>query len=415
MHTIQGHVEGPYWRVARSLEQQVRKTGGGAAVCVYHRGRKVVDMWGGYKDEGGNPWVENTMAMSFSTSKGVISTLVHLLADRGELKYDDPISRYWPEFGRNGKHEITIRQALTHRAGLARLRPLVEHPEQILDWGFMVRALEDAEAYRGRRSAYHAMTYGWLVGELIQRVTGSKLPEVIQKELVEPLDLDGLYIGAPEAAQRRAASLGRRPGQDNSKVASAILSDTTFGALGSWARLTGMPFNPKLMFQSLVLPGNSDVLWSPEILGVPVPAVNGLFTARSLARMYAMFAGEGEVDGIRLLSPETVWRAAEVQVHSRDKVIPMRMQWRLGYHAAFTTRGTLSSAFGHFGFGGSGGWADPERGLAVAMVNNQLGGSPFGDMRIARVSTAAVSAVDSLEGRRFGAVMEPSSLEPIAE
>ncbi len=414
MHKIQGSVEGPYWRIARALDRQVRQTGGGAAVCVYHRGRKVADLWGGSRDEGGNPWLEDTMAMSFSTSKGVVSTLVHILADRGELDYDDSIARYWPEFAKNGKSAITIRQALTHRAGLARLRPLVDSGERILDWDYMVRALEDAEARPGRRSAYHALTYGWLVGEVIQRITGSTLPEVIDKELVQPLGLDGCYIGTPKDAQTRAASLGRRPGENQGMLMRAVLNDRVIGALGTWARLSRAPLNPKLMFQALVPPGDSDVLWSPGILDVPVPAANGLFTARSLARIYAALAGEGEVDGHRLMSPATTWRAAEVQVHSRDKVIPMRMQWRLGYHQAFTTAGRQPSAFGHFGFGGSGAWADPERGLAVAMVNNRLGGGPFGDMRIAQLGAAAVASVDAIEGRGFRVVPEPSGLEPVA-
>ena len=415
LHRIQGEVAGPYWRVARALERQVRQTGGGAAVCVYHQGRKVVDLWGGARDEGGNPWLEDTMAMSFSTSKGVVSTLIHLLADRRELDYDDPIARYWPEFGRNGKRAITVRQALTHRAGLARLRPLIDHGERILDWEFMIRAIENAEARPGRRSAYHALTYGWIVGEIVQRVTGRSLPEVIEAELARPLGLDGLYIGAPPEAQRRAAALGRRPGSDSPWLTNALFSDTAMRALGLWTRALQLPVNPKLMFDALVPPGDSDVMWSDRILDVPVPAANGLFTARSLARMYAAFAGEGRVDDVQLLSPATVWKAGEIHVHARDKIIPMRMNWRLGYHGVFTTRGLVPSAFGHFGFGGSGAWADPERGLAVAMVNNQLGGGPFGDLRIAQLGSAAVASVDALEGRADGRVTEPLGMEPVLE
>ena len=414
LHSIQGEVSAPFWRVAQALEKQVRRSGGGAAVAVYHRGRKVVDIWGGTRDEGGNPWREDTMAMSFSTSKGVVSTLAHIFADRGALDYERPVARYWPEFGRNGKQDITVRQALTHRAGLAPLRPLIDAGDRILDWDYMVRALEDAEARPGRRSAYHALTYGWLLGELIQRVAGKPLPEVIEQELAGPLGLDGCYIGAPPDAIARAASLGGGPSSAMPRLTRSALSDPIMRVLSNYTRLWRLPINPKLMFEALVPPGDAGVMWERRILEVPVPAANGLFTARSLARIYAAIAGGGSLDGVRLFSRRTAARIAEVNVHSRDKVIPIRMNWRLGYHGAFTSRGMLDSAFGHFGFGGSGAWADPERSLAVAMVNNALGGGPFGDGRIAYIGTAAVRAVDGIEGRGLERVPEPVSLEALA-
>jgi CubicO group peptidase (beta-lactamase class C family) len=133
---------------------------------------------------------------------------------------------------------------------------------------------------------------------------------------------------------------------------------------------------------------------SLEFQGVPIPAANGMFTARSLARMYAMLAAGGQIDGVRILSSRTVERAAEQQNTGLGRVIPFPMHWRLGYHRPFTLSGGVSSGFGHFGFGGSGAWADPRRKLAVAMVLNSGVGTPFGDMRIVRVSTAAVRCAD---------------------
>jgi CubicO group peptidase (beta-lactamase class C family) len=132
------------------------------------------------------------------------------------------------------------------------------------------------------------------------------------------------------------------------------------------------------------------------VLDVPVPAANGLFSARSLARLYAALAGRGELDGVRLLSEETLRRAAETQTRRLDRVIPVRMHWRLGYHRVFTSRGGVPSAFGHFGYGGSGAWADPERNLAVAMINNRVGGGPFGDLRMLSIGSAAVRCADRL-------------------
>ena len=169
--SISGSVAAAFWPVARAFERQVGSSGGGAAVCVYYEGRKVVDLWGGVRDEHGRPWREDTMSMSFSTSKGVTSTLLNQLVDRGELDYDDSVARYWPEFAANGKGTISVRDLMTHRAGLSRIRPLIDRGERILDWEYMTDRLAGAEARPTTHSAYHALTYGWLTGGLIQRIT----------------------------------------------------------------------------------------------------------------------------------------------------------------------------------------------------------------------------------------------------
>jgi CubicO group peptidase (beta-lactamase class C family) len=394
---IRGRVEEGFWPVARALERQVRRSGGGAAVCVYHRGRPVVDAWAGERDDEGRPWQADTMAMSFSTSKGVLATLLHVLVDRGLLDYDDRVAHHWPAFGQGGKEGITVRDVLSHRAGLSRLRPLLDRGERILDWEYMVRGLERARPSPkpGGRSAYHAFTFGWLVGELVQRVTGRPLGEVLRRELAEPLGLDGLFIGASPEAQLRAAALAR-PGPVP-RIAGFLAAPTLGAALDGAARLTRLlPIDPLLVRDALVPPGAAEVLFGPRILDVPVPAANGLFTARSLARMYAALADSGSLDGVRLLSPETLRRATEVQTRAPDRVLLLPMHWRLGYHSVFTTRGRLARGFGHFGYGGSGAFADPTRELAVAMVNNRPAGGPFGDARIASLASAALSAVRAL-------------------
>ena len=393
---IHGTASAPFWPVVRTFERQLAASGGGAAVCVYHEGHKVVDVWGGVRDDEDRPWRRDTMAMSFSTSKGITSTLIHILADRGLIQYDDPIARYWPEFAVGGKGTISVRDLMTHRAGLSRLRPLLDDGARILDWDHMVNALASASAKPTVRSAYHAFTYGWLTGELIQRVTGKSLPDVIRDELVIPLGLDGMYIGAPAKARARAAQLSGRPGSNYAGLMKFFFSERTADVLTACHRLVGSPIDVRHMLDALVLPGDSDALWHDRILEVSVPAANGLFTARSLARLYAAIAEGGTLEGVELLSPEMIPRISKVQVHTRDRVIPLRMGWRLGYHTAFTSRGALPSAFGHFGFGGSGAWADPTKRLAVAMVNNRLGGSPFGDMRIASIGTAVVAAAKAL-------------------
>jgi CubicO group peptidase (beta-lactamase class C family) len=395
---IEGQVHPDFWLVARALETQLRQTEGGAAVCVYHRGEPVVDLWSGTRDPQGRPWEADTMAMSFSTTKGVAATVLHVLVDRGLLDYDDPVAKHWPEFAQGGKERITVRQVLCHQAALHHIRKLIDDGEQMLDWEHMVGVLERATpAFEpGTASAYHALTFGWLVGELVQRVTSLRLPEVVEAELAKPLGLDGLYIGAPDEARKRAAVLSlprsRGPSPERYRGVARVVQRVN--------RTLRIPIDPSVIADGLFVPGGLEIYFHPRVLEVPMPAVNGLFTARSLARLYATLAGGGQLDGVRLLSEKTLARATQVQDRRLDRVVPVRMHWRLGYHRVFTTRGSVPSGFGHFGYGGSGAWADPRRDLAVAMVNNRVSGGPFGDIRMARIGAAAVRSVDRLSRKK---------------
>jgi CubicO group peptidase (beta-lactamase class C family) len=396
-------VEG-FEAVGTCLEQVISR-GGGAAICVYHRGEKVVDVWGGMRDEEGTPWEEDTMAMSFSTSKGVMSTLVHQLADRGLLDYDDRVSKHWPEFGQAGKESITIRQVLSHRAGLPDITAVVEEASQILDWKYMVDALARAtpQVKPGRPSAYHALTFGWLAGEIAQRASGRTIPDLLRTELAEPLGLDGLYIGAPEEAKARAAVLRRGDGPVATTWPKAIESLRVLERVSSITRAAGLRFDPDLMARALMIPGNAEILFEDRVLDVPIPAANGLFTARSLARLYAALGAGGSLDGVRILSEDIVKQATEIQTMSRDRVLVIRMGWRLGYHTAFSTKGQIEGSFGHFGFGGSGAFADPKRQLAIALVNNSTGGSPIGDGRIGRIAEVSMRCAKEMRGGSSGA------------
>jgi CubicO group peptidase (beta-lactamase class C family) len=394
---IQGDVHPDFWPVSRALEQQVRRGGGGAAVCVYYRGERVVDVWAGVRDAEGQPWRADTLAISFSTTKGVTSTALHLLVDRGLIDYDTPVAHYWPEFAAGGKGELTVRQLLCHEAGLYRIQGRIEHARDMLDWQRVCEALAAAEPAHqpGTRNAYHALTFGWLVGELVQRVAGMPFGEFIRKEIADPLGLDGLYIGVPDSERGRVSQLlggelASRAPADAVAQESRLLRWT-----GRAASLLRLPFNPRRTAEALVVPGVLRFFFSPEAVTAPIPAANGAFTARSLGRLYAMLAADGEIDGRRLLSNGTVMKATEIQNTRVDGVVPFPMRWRLGYHLAATTRGILPNGFGHFGYGGSGAWADPDRDLAVAMVTNQVAGTPFGDLRMLRIGAAALRCADS--------------------
>jgi CubicO group peptidase (beta-lactamase class C family) len=384
---MDGWVRAGFEDVAGVFRRQLRRTTGGAAVAVYYRGELVLDLWGGWRAEG-EPWRRDTLAMCFSTTKGVISTALHLLAERGQIEYDAPVAAYWPQFAQGGKERVTVRHVLTHSAGLHRMRTLVDHAQRMLDWDYMVAALERAEpAYEpGTRHGYHALTYGWLAGELVRRVSGRPIGLFVEEELARPLGLDGLSVGCPPGQRGRvaplapmAAPLGRlglRPG--------AVMG----GPIGRIPSLLRLPVSPRRFVNALLPRGIEDVLWGPEVMDAEIPAANGFFTARSLAKLYALLAHGGQIGGVQLLSRQTVRKIAVVHSRGPDLVLVLPMGWRLGYHSAFTTRGTVPGAFGHFGFGGSGGWADPRRDVALAMVCNRGSGTPIGDLRMAELGAA---------------------------
>ena len=379
---MDGYVHPDFAKVATRLTSilDARGSTGGAAVAVYHRGDLVVDMWGGTRDSTGTPWERDTMAMSFSTTKGVVATVVHRLVDRGDLSYNAPVATYWPEFAAADKENVTLRDLLSHRAALHAIRPLVSGPEELFDWDLMVSKLEDARPAwaPGRQPGYHALTYGWLVGEVIRRVTGLTVNDAVQRELAGPLEDDGLYIGALDGVRSRVAELivDPRAGDRMSRMAERMQKRERF-----------RPF-----VDALVVDGLMDYLNSDQILGAELPAANGVFTARGLAKMYAALVTPDVVDGPPLVSAETVRSATVVQTGRRDAVLLFPMRWRLGYHLAATTAGVPPQGFGHFGFGGSGAWADPATGLAVAMVLNQVGSGAPSDTRLLRVGAAALRA-----------------------
>ena len=369
--------------------------GGGAALSVYHRGQCVVDIWGGSRNENLDPWQQDTLSISFSTSKGIITTLIHILVDKGLLEYDDKVSTYWPEFAQNGKSEITIRQLLCHEAGLYKISDMIEGIEEIYCWDTMIDALARARPVHvpGMSHGYHGLTYGWLIGEVIQRVTKKKLSQVLNDELVQPLGLDGLFIGLPDEHMERAAQLMvhnvLREGLPKAlslflKIENAILKTLTFDK-----------FNLDRLKHALLLDrfGEVDEL-DPRFLQACVPAANGMFTARSLARIYGCLANGGQIDDVRLLSTAAIERAAVQQNSGMDRVVFLPMGWRLGYHRVFCPGHNLSRAFGHFGFGGSGAWADPRRNLAMGMTVNSGVGTPFGDVRIVELTNVVIQCAE---------------------
>jgi CubicO group peptidase (beta-lactamase class C family) len=409
---LDGSIQPDFFPVADELRRHLRRTPGGAAVCVYYRGRCVVDLWGGSRDDAGRPWLGDTMAPSFSTTKGVASTLIHVLRDRGLLEYDDPVAAHWPEFAQRGKSAITIRHVLAHQSGLYHIRQMIDHADRMLDWEHMVHAIERARPIHepGERTGYHGLTYGFLVGELAQRVSGQSFSQLVEEEIARPLGLDGMYVGAPREVLHRAAQLLWPRWtllSDRVALPGAVAEAARTGAnrLRSLLGRAGLELDLASLLDALAPRGISTFdFGAHDTLRASIPAAGGLFTARSLARMYAALAGGGQLDGVRLMSHETFERATEPQSRPLLRsVIPFEMRWRLGYHGVATSRGVPRRAFGHFGFGGSGGWADPKRDLAVGLIVNSGLGTPFGDMRIVRISGEVLDCVRAVTRREADA------------
>jgi CubicO group peptidase (beta-lactamase class C family) len=273
---------------------------------------------------------------------------------------------------------------------------MVDHARRMLDWEYMVEALGDAIPCHapGRAHGYHGFTFGWLIGELIQRVTGKPFTELLASEIAKPLGLDGLYIGLPAAQHRRRAQM----------IPSALTGATGSAMIGTrrWVRginrvlrFVGQPIDLMELGDALLPEGIEELDFdSEEFLSASIPAANGMFTARSLAKMYAALASDGELGDVRLLGRDTLWRATEVQNRGLGRVIPVPMHWRLGYHRVATLGPAVPNGFGHYGFGGSGAFADPDRELAVALTLNSGVGTPFGDLRIVRIGTAALRCAE---------------------
>lgn len=366
----------------------------GASVAVYRDGIPVVDLWGGTADQTtGRPWTRSTCALVYSATKGATSLCALLLAQRGKLDLDAPVAEYWPEFAAAGKERITVAQLLSHQAGLPALDTTPTLAE-LLVGAPVVEALARQKPIwePGTAHGYHALTFGWLVGELVRRVSGRSLGTYLAEEVAAPLGLD-LWVGLPA---ERAGDVA--PLIDGVPEPGAIdrIADPEVRAVAM--RVVETRRDPNSLFSRAattngVLPTPSAAVWNdPAVQRAEIPAANMITNARSLARMYA--ACVSEVDGVRLLSPETVERARVEQGRGPDPVIVAETRFGLGFRLDNAVVPMLGEeSFGHNGAGGATGFADVRSRIGFAYVQNQLGAFPGGDPRTAGLVTALRAAV----------------------
>ncbi|MER6125736.1 serine hydrolase domain-containing protein [Streptomyces sp. NPDC001795] len=381
---VDGRCEPRFAAVRAAFEENFREREElGAAVTVTLHGETVVDLWGGWADAARTrPWERDTLVNVWSTTKGPAALCLHILADRGLLDLDAPVAAYWPEFSAAGKESVPVRYLLSHRAGLSGLRE--PHSEQQLyDWELTVARLAATEPWwePGTRSGYHALTYGFLVGEVVRRVSGLLPGAFLEREVTGPLGID-FTIGLPEKEADRAAELVQ-PAVAGSSEQAAIFAQLTPAAL---AALT----NPVVGAAE----ANSDEWRAAEL-----PALNGHGTARAVAALYGIFALGGSWDGRQVLSPEAAERVREGQGSCRDLVLGAGLGrdteiglglWLSGPEGSY---GPNPRAFGHDGFGGSSGLADPEAGVSLGYVMNRMGPHIADDPRKMALVDALYSAL----------------------
>jgi len=363
----------------------------GASVCVYQHGRPVVDLWGGSHPVTGAPWTDESVTVLFSATKAATALCAHLLAQRGLLDLDAPVSRYWPEFAAEGKGQVPVSWLLSHRGGLPSPDPAFAlRIDDYADWGKMTSALARQRPWwtAGTCVYYHAITFGFLVGEVVRRVAGMSVGRFFESEVARPLGLR-MWIGSPPAQERHfapgllpdqttdafwaglpepASPWQGPPARDPQEVLQHLgLDPTTTAAQVPWLRA-------QLLMPRVGGPG-SEFFNTPAFRTAEIPASNGVANAKALACMYA--ACIGPVDGVRLLDPGTVDALRRCQTDdvpappssvALTRGVPPRLG--LGFQLPTAISPMLGEGcFGHYGAGGRMGFAFPERGIAFAYVS----------------------------------------------
>jgi CubicO group peptidase (beta-lactamase class C family) len=355
---IHGHCENEFRAVRETFEAAFASGAEiGAAVCVVKDGETVVDLWGGFRDqERHQPWTRDTLVNVFSTTKGMTALCAHRLVEEGRLDLDAPVSRYWPEFEQQGKGDVTMRQLISHQAGLPAVRdPLPQ--EAMFDWERMTATLAAEEPWwtPGERHGYHAVTFGWLVGEVVRRITRQSLGTWFKKEIAGPLRAD-FEIGFGPELDGRVAPLIQGP-----------------IAMGEGENLFAQIFtDPQGMFAKAF--NNPPLLLAPNLPNTrewrqaEIPAANGHASAAAIAAIYGKLAAGG------LLSRPVLDAARECQADGPDAVLPLTTKIACGFMLAPAQEpcGPNPRAFNHAGAGGSLGYCDPEAKLALGYAMNHM-------------------------------------------
>jgi CubicO group peptidase (beta-lactamase class C family) len=319
----------------------------GLQLVAYRDGKLIVNVSSGVMRAGGETVNGDTLFPVFSVTKGVAATMAHILVEKGSLHYDTPIAELWPEFAANGKGSITLGHALSHTAGLP-LMPLGLDHSKICNWDFMCDSIAGLTPVTapGTKMAYHAVTYSWLVGEMVRRASGQSFEQVLADEICRPLGLKNLFVRIPDEVEKRVAVLDEvfEPGTRPPSAAAGQQRDV-----------------PSCMLPLHEFMNRSDARRAC------IPGSNGIMSAHDLARHYAALL-PGGVDGVELLKPETIRQATIPRNPVPDPWDPKGYGYAMGGKSA--EFGTRLNAFGHSGYGGATGFADPDYRLAIGLTKN---------------------------------------------
>ncbi len=344
----------------------------GAAVCVIVDGKVVADLRGGWRDANRTlPWQPDTLVNVFSVGKGLTAACAARLIGQRLLDPDAPVTRYWPEFGAAGKSAVSVRQLLSHQAGLpAFRRPMPAG--SMLSWPAMTTALAAEQPWwtPGSGHGYHVNTFGFLAGELIRRITGLTPGALLRRELAGPLGAD-VHIGLPAAEHARVAEFS----WPDAAAANVIAAERGSAARGSAARAeadVAMTLNAYLNPPDF---SGAGVVNTAAWRSAEIPSANAHATAAGIARIYAALVAGGELDGVRIVAAGGLAQSTEQQVYGDDLVLRRPSRFGLGFQLSHPERelGKGTRSFGHFGAGGSVGFCDPAAGLAFGYVTGQMG------------------------------------------
>lgn len=343
----------------------------GASFAVVQDGRVVVDLWGGHADRNGErPWQKDTLANVWSTTKGLASLCVAMLVDRGRLSYEQTVASLWPEFAAAGKETLTVAEVLSHQGGLSGFTDQVTVADYAGHDAMAAKLAAQEPMFATGRSGYHAITHGFLTGEIVRRTAGRSLGRFFAEAVAGPLAADA-WIGLPESEEGRVAEMVPAP-----RVPVALPPHPA-----ARAALANPPLDAEVPNQRW---------WR----ACEIPSVNAQANARALATVYGMLARGGEAGGRRYLSQATLDEATRPRVEGKDLVLGVPSRWAAGFSLNDgVTYGPNPRSFGHSGWGGSFGCADPDAALGIAYAMNRMGSNLRGDPRTLRLIRATYASL----------------------
>lgn len=421
----------------------------GGSLVVYQASKCIAQASVGMA-QAGKKWQPDTLSLNFSTGKGVLATLTHVLVSEQLLNYDTPIAHYWPEFAANGKADITLRALMLHQADLFAINSIDADSETLLNWQAMkakvaLMSPTEPDQHESYESAYSALVYGWILGALIEIATDMTLSKALRYYLTEPLGIaDSCYFGVPESKVDEVAKLVKdfetaddnadKKADQDSKLGSKRHKPTlkpdskqtlnTYANLPSYEcwqqqvaknsadladkKLTTTQINQLYFdhravnasnYRAALVPANRQPIdyHNSQTMKAIIPAANGVASAKALAIIYAMLANGGTWQGKTLIDSKTFAELSKLQVSGMDAVMPVNMKWRLGYHRLFSICADTEDGFGHMGYNGSVAWCEPSRQLSFAFVHN-FDVTMLNDIRQFALTEALLEIINKTDG-----------------